>query len=253
MQTETNLLQPVDEQAAAAASAQADMPANADGRPANLPEKFWDPKKGEVRLDALIRSYVELERKLSGMLPAPNDEDSKKRLMRALGVPETPDAYELKLEQTRLQPDADLNRRLHERGFTTEQVQLVYELASEKLVPMILDIAAEFQAEREIERLSEAFGGQEKWRETSRQLLAYGKKNLPPAVLSGMSSSYDGVMALYRMMQGDDPSFAQNAKTVSGNSEAELFAMMRDPKYWRDKDPAFIAKVTEGFKGLYSS
>lgn len=28
--------------------------------------------------------------------------------------------------------------------------------------------------------------------------------------------------------------------------------MMNDPKYWRDKDPAFIAKVTEGFKNLYA-
>ncbi len=27
--------------------------------------------------------------------------------------------------------------------------------------------------------------------------------------------------------------------------------MMRDPKYWRDKDPAFVAKVTEGFKSVY--
>jgi hypothetical protein len=27
--------------------------------------------------------------------------------------------------------------------------------------------------------------------------------------------------------------------------------MMRDPKYWRDQDPSFIAKVTEGFKRMY--
>ena len=33
--------------------------------------------------------------------------------------------------------------------------------------------------------------------------------------------------------------------------EAELSSMMRDPKYWRDKDPSFVAKVTEGFQNLY--
>jgi hypothetical protein len=27
--------------------------------------------------------------------------------------------------------------------------------------------------------------------------------------------------------------------------------MMRDPKYWRDKDPSYVAKVTEGFKKMY--
>jgi len=27
--------------------------------------------------------------------------------------------------------------------------------------------------------------------------------------------------------------------------------MMRDPKYWREKDPSFVAKVTEGFERMY--
>lgn len=33
--------------------------------------------------------------------------------------------------------------------------------------------------------------------------------------------------------------------------EADLHSMMRDPKYWRDKDPATIAKVTKGFAEIY--
>lgn len=33
--------------------------------------------------------------------------------------------------------------------------------------------------------------------------------------------------------------------------ELELQSMMRDPKYWRDQDPSFVAKVTEGFQKLY--
>jgi hypothetical protein len=64
-------------------------------------------------------------------------------------------------------------------------------------------LAAEFQADREIERLVKDFGGPEQWRETSRQLLSYGRKNLPPQVLEGLSGSYDGVMALYSMMKGE--------------------------------------------------
>jgi hypothetical protein len=36
---------------------------------------------------------------------------------------------------------------------------------------------------------------------------------------------------------------------VSG--EADLYKLMRDPRYWRDRDPALIAKVTEGFRQLY--
>ncbi len=173
--------------------------------------------------------------------------------MRALGVPETPDGYQVNVKDNLLQPDPLVNQRLHAKNFTPDQVQEVYDLATERLVPMILDIAAEFQAEREVERLVEAFGGAAQWREVSRQLLAFGRKTLPPTVLEGMSSSYDGVMALYRMMQGDAPTVLEGGKSVGKLSEADLQKLMRDPKYWRDKDPGIIAKVTDGFKQLYGT
>lgn len=34
-------------------------------------------------------------------------------------------------------------------------------------------------------------------------------------------------------------------------SEAELHDMMRDPRYWRDRDPEFIGRVTAGFRDLF--
>lgn len=34
-------------------------------------------------------------------------------------------------------------------------------------------------------------------------------------------------------------------------AEARLREMMRDPRYWRDRDPAFVRRVTEGFGRLY--
>ena len=30
-----------------------------------------------------------------------------------------------------------------------------------------------------------------------------------------------------------------------------LIQMMRHPRYWRDKEPAFVESVSEGFKVLY--
>lgn len=35
--------------------------------------------------------------------------------------------------------------------------------------------------------------------------------------------------------------------------ESDLRAMMRDPRYWRDRDPAFINEVTNGFSRLYAA
>ncbi len=221
------------------------------GKPDGLPDKFWDAQAGAVRVDDLVKSYCALEKKLSAGPVVPDDAEGRMKILRALGVPETADGYSVNLKSDLLAVDTSVNQRLHSKGFTPEQVQEVYDLASERMVPMILDIAAEFQADREVERLVEAFGGPEQWREVSRQLLAYGRKNLPAAVLEGLSGSYEGVMALYRMMKGEAPAMLDSAKSAGKPNEGDLQSLMRDPKYWRDKDPATIAKVTEGFKQLY--
>lgn len=220
-------------------------------KPETLPEKFWDPETGEIRLDALIQSYIALEKKLSTMVAKPESPEDKAKLHRMLGVPDSADEYCVKCDHGLFTPDAEINTRLHERGFTPDQVQTVYDLAAEKLVPMILELSEEFKADREVERLSAAFGGPERWQEVSRQLLAYGRKNLPADVLRNLSSSFEGVMALHRMMKGDDVALSPRIETHTGDSETDLRSMMRDPKYWRQKDPAFIGKVTEGFKRIY--
>ena len=33
--------------------------------------------------------------------------------------------------------------------------------------------------------------------------------------------------------------------------EGALRHMIRDPRYWRDRDPAILRKVSDGFKRLY--
>ncbi len=202
-----------------------------------IPAKFKNPETGEVRLNDLVKSYSELERKLSGQ-PRP---------------PKSHDEYCVDCSHGLFQPDAELNKRFHERGFTNEQVQFIYDVAAEKMVPMIMDVAADFQAERELEKLVEHFGGPEKWQQVARQLLAFGQKKLPADVLDTLASSYDGVIALYGMMKGGGQvSVSESLRGDGADRETlDLQSMMRDPKYWRDQDPSFIAKVTEGFKKLY--
>lgn len=220
-------------------------------KPEGLPDKFWDDKKQEIRVAALVASYVALEKKMAQMLPLPQNDDDRKRLFKAIGVPDSADEYQVTVPNDLFDIDPDLNKRLHGKGFTPEQVQEVYDLAAEKMVPLILEMAAEFNADREVERLVKEFGGVERWQDVSRQLLAYGQKNLPPEVLTGMACSYEGVMALYKMMKADGPGVSVKAAKDSGE-EADLTAMMKNPKYWRDKDPAYIAKVTAGFEKLYA-
>ena len=129
---------------------------------------------------------------------------------------------------------------------------MVYDLAVEKMVPMVLELADEFKAEREVDRLIAAFGGPEKWTEISRQLLAYGQKNMPPEVLNNLSSSFEGVMALYRLMKGEEPVMSREDAQTASMGERDLQSMMRDPRYWKTKDPAFVAQVTDGFRRVYA-
>ncbi len=245
--TETNLLHSAPE------APTADRPGQ---KPLGLPDKFWDARTGALRTEALVASYLSLERKLSALNAPAADEAERAKTRHLLGVPETPDGYCVTCDHGLFEPDPQINAALHAADFTPEQVQVVYDMAAEKLVPLILEIAGEFQADRELERLIECFGGKDRWREVSRQLLAFGRGTLPDDVLEGLSASYEGVMALWRMMQsGQDPALAHNVPDGAQGpaGEKELRRMMRDPKYWRERDPAFVARVTQGFRSLYGT
>ncbi|MAE52432.1 MAG: hypothetical protein CMH27_11545 [Micavibrio sp.] len=203
-----------------------------------VPQKFKDPETGAINIPAIVNSYTELEKKMSSGAGSM--------------APDSPEEYCVDCKHGMFTPDPDVNYRLHAKGLSQEQVQEVYDLAAEKLVPMIVQLAGDFQADREIEKLVSHFGGQEQWKEVSRQLLAFGQKNMPKDVLENLSSSYEGVMALYRMMKGEEPMMSRaDAEVDAGSDMNELKSMMRDPKYWKEKDPAFVAKVTEGFKKMY--
>jgi hypothetical protein len=117
---------------------------------------------------------------------------------------------------------------------------------------MNVELAEEFQADCEVEKLIERLGGTENWTAVSHQFLSFGRKNLSPEVLDYLSSSYDGVLALHWIMKGEEPSLQHDVMArAEGMDCSDLRSMVRDPKCWRDQDPAYIAKVTEGFKGLY--
>lgn len=225
------------------------------GKPDAIPAKFWDAEKQEIRFEALLNSYLALEKRLSKMVPIPENDDDKKRLQKLLGCPDCADDYQVTLKNDVVEIDPELNARLHAKGFTNDQVQEIYDLATEKLVPMILEMAAEFQADRELERLVKEFGGQEKWSLISTQLQEFGKKNLPPSAYEGLCCSYDGVMALYNMMKlgSKSPIAKESGGSFEALDENGLRTMMQNPKYWRDRDPAFIAKVSEGFQRIYKT
>ncbi len=230
-QTPASLLEAPTQPAAAPGGAPA-----SPARPDYLPEKFWDAAKGEARIETLARSYGELERKLGG----------------GEGMPADPSAYRIESKDEIIAADPEINARLHKAGFSQTQAQLVYDLAAERLVPMLNEVAARFESENQTERLTRHFGGADKWRETSRQVAAWGRANMPESAFAALSATYEGVVALHKMMTGNEPGLMRGEGANAGPpSEDSLREMMRDPRYWRDLDPGIVARVTEGFKRLY--
>lgn len=205
--------------------------------PEGLPLKFWDDTTKNVRLGAMIKSYGDLERRL-GAPPVSQ-------------VPDSPDDYALVLEDLPLQADSQVNARLHQAGFTRDQARMVYELANEKLAPLLAGLTQDYEVQAQVELLEKHFGGAEKWRETSRQLKSWGQANLPPQVFDVLSASRDGVLTLHRMMETGEPGIGKGAGTGPGMGENSVKDLMNSPRYWRDRDAATVEQVRQGFKALY--
>ena len=117
-----------------------------------IPNKF-KKQDGTINIAELLKSYLALERKLA-------ERSNKNLLQNQKGLmPTSADEYQIDLKQSGLIIDPDVNRRLFELGFTQEQVQAVYDLAAEKVVPVIQQLAADYRTDRELADLEKEFGG----------------------------------------------------------------------------------------------
>nr|DAS10161.1 MAG TPA: hypothetical protein [Caudoviricetes sp.] len=214
--------------------------ARASGKPAGLPDKFWDEENGEIRLEELLRDYISLASRDDNLVETNNR-----------NVPESYDKYQLKVPHPFLERDDEVLKRFYEHGFTNDQAQLVYDLASERVIPVLDELTVNFQAEKELERLASYFGGKERFNEVSRQISVWAKRNVSPEVYDALGSTSTGVITLYKMMSSDEPVLNKDRDFGEELNEETLKKMMQDPRYWRDNDKAYIDKITRGFQKLY--
>jgi hypothetical protein len=164
-----------------------------------------------------------------------------------------PQPYRIEARHPLIAQDEALDARLQAAGFSEAQAQLVYDLAAERLLPMLEEMQGELEAQRHVDRLERHFGGPAAWRETARQLKAWSAAHLAGEAAAALSSSFEGVLALHQMMKASEPELLGDADQPPAElTEDALAQMMRDPRYWRKRDPDFVARVTAGFKKLYA-
>jgi len=209
-------------------------------KPLDTPKKFLD-ENGELKTEELLKSYLALEKKMSS-------------LPKTIGtMPDKPENYQLEMKNPLVQPDPDINKVLFENGFTNEQAQLVYDLAIEKVLPVLEQVGQELNRDKELKALEQEFGGPEQFNQVAHQIAAWGEKNLAPNVFETLAQSKDGILTMYQMMtRGIESPLIQGKGLVSStDDEATLKKLMQSPKYWRDQDPELVKRVENGFKRLY--
>jgi len=213
-------------------------------RPEWLPEKY---STGED----LAKAYKELESKLGT-----KDEDIRSKIIEEIqteAFSERPEsAGDYQLPESVDQESAVDNELLQwwaehsfENGFSQEEFNKGIEMYSQAVGNAQPDL------EGEAAKLGE--NANDRIQAASMFADKFFPTEAIPAV-ERMCESHEGILALETIMEAmKDGSFAAEAQSTAGQSEADLREMMNDPRYWKDRDPHFIKQVTEGFQGLYRS
>lgn len=74
----------------------------------------------------------------------------------------------------------------------------------------------------------------------------FARMNLGTAYREGW---HDCMTAMLDRPLPERPRFPREAQKAP--SEQGLSQLMRDPRYWRDRDPEIVQRVTDGFRRLY--
>ena len=216
----------------------------------NIPEKFLN-QDGTLNSESLIKSYTELEKKMSTMISVPtaeSDENVRKKFNRAIGVPENASEY----PTNDLYDDENLREQFLQIGLTKAQVEKIYNIANEFLSPVISDLFTAQNESNAINELKSFFGGTEKMNDALHAINAFGEKFLPRDAFDALCATPQGIQSMYKMMQSMEPDVKTDKNETQNLTDSDLRRMMRDPKYWRDNDTEYIRKIENGFKKLYS-
>ncbi len=231
------------------------------GRPAHVPEKFWDPVNKRVRVDELVKSYSELE-KMRGK-PAEAAQEAP-----AEASQETPpEAKPGKIERKEDKPAEgeasplvtaieSLKNHYAETGGnpTEEAIQAAVDAGLPREVIETHLAAVKALEAAQLLKVHEAAGGQEAF----DSAMAWATKSMSDedlavynAMVDNPATEMEGVRFLvskFRAAVPSEGSFvdAEPSSSAAGDvfaSSQEMTAAMRDPRYGRD--PAYRAQVAE--------
>lgn len=221
-----------------------------DGRPDWLPEKFWDDDVG-VRAEPLAKSFTELEGKLRT-----KHDDLKAEVVAEMKAA-APEKYELNMpDDLKIPEGVEMDLKADDPmvdwffGFAKEN-GMSQEMVDGAIKQYIeIELGAMPNMEEEIGKLGDH--GQDRLLRVHNWMSGKLKPE-EVAALDPLMTSAASIEALEKLMKSSGPSDFDSDNVGDALTLDELKSMQKDPKYWREKDPAFIKKVTDGYDRLYKN
>lgn len=230
------------------------LPSDGPQRPEGVPEKFWDADKGEVRTEALLQSYKELE---SSRNVEPESE--KKEETKPEDSSKEEEGNKTEAEEAAESAGLDfseLETHFAENGSISEEHYEALEKANFPRHMVDTYIAGTQALDNQIaQAVEEVAGG----KETLTDIATWAQTNLNQAEIDefnkGFSSRDEGIArqsmtdlrAKYAEAKGIAPTFVKGqAAPALGDayeSNAQVTKDMQDPRY--KTDPAFRKKVAD--------
>lgn len=230
-------------------------PPAAPVRPDNVPEKFWDAAKGQVNTEALLKSYVELEKAKAGA-PAATPPAAAPVTPPVEGQAPAPDATAAAAKAA-VGPEAfeAYTAEFAEKGALSEES---YKALGEKhgIPKELVDSFIQGQLAIQESTLNQGYalaGGKDQY----AQMIQWAGTNLTPAEVEAfdaavlgtpaqMAQAIMGLKARYEATYGQPQNLVTaepNKGTLGYQSQAEMTADMKDPRY--KTDAAFRRSVEQ--------
>lgn len=262
--------------------------ASASAKPDFLPDDYWKPDVGAVDVERLWTERQEIGERFAKGKTAYAEavrgeitEQVKAELAaeRRKAVPEKPEGYALAIPEG-LPDGVVVFDKVPDEGFTPEpgkryvvlqddhpmtgvwrNLAHKLDLSQEQFLTGVAEFAAMQAAEVKTPAMLDAERRQfyAKLGENGEARVAHVWGKLDAALgedaqhFDGFVSTPEQVAALEKLLDAaSGPTFSKRVPMASGTlDEKSLREMQQDPRYWKTRDPEFIAKVTEGFKKLY--
>lgn len=246
------------------------------------PHGFWDGEAGTVKADAMYQSLqatkkligarisdmpLEARRKLAEVLPdelkATVAESTKAELLAneeflkplrdawlAEAMPKAPEAYAAPEGL-----DIDTEHPGYTAAIEIAKSHGLPQEAFDKLVNIGVQMLTPYEGPVTFDHLAEAIGPDVAARANAvanrvRSLVPQGADDLLRAM-----AKPEAFLALERLVTStsEQPLTLDAGAGPSGWTAESLQAAIKDPRYWRTRDPAFIAQVTAGFQKVHAS